>query len=232
MQAEKLTPKIITASPQLRVIAKPDVKSVGTLTREQRIVKRIFDVSVASVLLVMALPILAMVAVAIKLNSKGPVLFLQDRVGENGRLFKIYKFRSMVADAEKLQELVNVTDGEGNTIHKRRNDPRVTKVGAIIRKTSIDELPQLFNVIKGDMSLVGPRPELPWLVAGYEAWQYQRFDVPQGITGWWQVNGRSDKPCHLNTEQDVYYIKHYSFWLDIKILLMTIPALIKGKGAF
>jgi len=232
MQAEKLTPKVITAAPHLRIIEKPNLQPVGTLTRNQRVAKRLFDVTVASLILVAALPILALVALAIKLTSPGPMLFLQDRVGENGRLFKIYKFRSMVVNAEKLQEAVNVTDAEGNTIHKRRNDPRVTKIGKIIRKTSIDELPQLFNVIKGDMSLVGPRPELPWLVAQYQDWQYQRFNVPQGITGWWQVNGRSDKPCHLNTDQDVYYIEHYSFWLDIKILLMTIPALVKGKGAF
>jgi len=160
------------------------------------------------------------------------VFFRQLRVGENGRMFKMYKFRSMVVNAEALQAKVNQKDENGNIIHKTRNDPRVTRIGRILRKTSLDELPQFINVIKGEMSLVGPRPELPWLVEKYEPWQRQRFAVPQGITGWWQVNGRSDKPCHLNTDQDLYYIENYSFWLDIRILIKTVPALLKGKGAF
>jgi exopolysaccharide biosynthesis polyprenyl glycosylphosphotransferase len=231
MQAEHLQRQHI-AAPKLRVISKPELKPIGTLTQTERVIKRAFDITVSGLLILMALPVLAIVALAIKLTSPGPVLFLQERVGENGRLFKIYKFRSMVVDAEKLQDSVNETDSEGHTIHKRRNDPRVTGIGRIIRKTSLDELPQLFNVLKGEMSLVGPRPELPWLVAQYEDWQYQRFNVPQGITGWWQINGRSDKPCHLNTDQDIYYVRHYSLWLDIKILALTLPALLKGKGAF
>jgi exopolysaccharide biosynthesis polyprenyl glycosylphosphotransferase len=224
--------KRASAQPRVTVLPRPAVHPTTGLTRSQRLMKRSFDITVSALVLLAVLPVLAVIAVAIKLSSPGPILFKQERVGENGRMFRIYKFRSMVKNAEALQTQVNATDAEGNTIHKRRNDPRVTKIGKIIRKTSLDELPQLINVIKGDMSLVGPRPELPWLVAQYEPWQYRRFDVPQGITGWWQVNGRSDKPCHLNTDQDLYYIQHYSFWLDIKILLMTIPALLKGKGAF
>jgi exopolysaccharide biosynthesis polyprenyl glycosylphosphotransferase len=198
----------------------------------QRLVKRLFDLMAASLALLLLLPLMAVIALAVKLTSPGPVLFRQDRVGEGGRLFKIYKFRSMVQDAEKLQDTVNQLTPDGHTLHKHRNDPRVTLVGRVIRKTSLDELPQLINVVVGDMSLVGPRPELPWLVEMYEPWQHRRFEVPQGITGWWQVNGRSDKPCHLNTEQDIYYIENYSFWLDLRILAQTIPALLKGKGAF
>ena len=116
--------------------------------------------------------------------------------------------------------------------HKRPNDPRITRIGKLIRKTSLDELPQLFNVLRGDMSIVGPRPELIRLVDEYEPWQDQRFVVKQGITGWWQVNGRSKTPCHFSTHQDVKYINNYSFLLDMQILLMTIPSLLKGKGAF
>jgi lipopolysaccharide/colanic/teichoic acid biosynthesis glycosyltransferase len=117
-------------------------------------------------------------------------------------------------------------------VHKRPNDPRVTRIGRIIRRTSLDELPQLINVLKGDMSLVGPRPELPWLVAQYDYWQHKRFAVPQGITGWWQVNGRSDNLMHLNTQDDLYYIRNYSLWMDLYILLKTPWVVLRGKGAY
>lgn len=219
------------SAPTRPILVKPVKSSIG-LSRRQRIAKRTFDIIVASFAVICLLPLMAIIALAIKLTSPGPVLFKQDRVGENGKIFKIYKFRSMVVNAEKMQSEVNEITSEGHTVHKRRNDPRVTSIGKIIRKTSLDELPQFFNVILGDMSLVGPRPELPWLVEMYQPWQHRRFDVPQGITGWWQINGRSDKPCHLNTDQDVYYIENYSFWLDLVILVKTVPALIKGKGAF
>ena len=202
------------------------------LTPTQRIMKRAFDIAVSSIVLFLTLPVMVMVSIAIMIYDPGPILFKQERVGENGKLFRIYKFRSMVVNADAMLEKFAIKDENGNLIHKHKDDPRVTPIGRIIRKTSLDELPQLINVIKGDMSLVGPRPELPKLVAGYENWQYERFSVPQGITGWWQVTGRSEKPCHLNTDQDVYYIKNYSLWMDIKIMLMTVPALLKGKGAF
>lgn len=203
------------------------------LTVTQRMVKRAFDIVISGTALLIASPVMLLIALAIRLDSAGPILFRQDRIGENGKVFKMYKFRSMVANAERLQALVNTVDANGNTIHKRRNDPRVTRVGRIIRKTSLDELPQLFNVLNGTMSIVGPRPELPWMVEdAYQPWQHRRFAVPQGITGWWQVTGRADKPMHLNTEQDLYYIQNYSFWLDLKIILKTVPALARGKGAF
>ena len=117
-------------------------------------------------------------------------------------------------------------------IHKVRDDPRITGVGKFIRRTSLDELPQFWNVLKGDMSLVWPRPEMPWLVDNYEMWQRKRFAVPQGMTGWWQINGRSDKPMHLNTEDDLYYIQNYSLLLDIEILWKTLGVILKAEGAF
>lgn len=202
------------------------------LTRYQRLVKRSFDVLCSAVLILLTLPVIVAVAIAIRLDSPGPVLFRQKRVGENGRLFTMYKFRSMVADAEKRQAEVNRLTADGKLLHKSENDPRITRVGSFIRRTSLDELPQLFNVLLGDMSLVGPRPELPWLVENYEPWQHKRFAVPQGITGWWQVNGRSDKPMHLNTEDDLYYIQHYSLLLDLRILWKTAAVVMKREGAY
>jgi len=198
----------------------------------QRMVKRLFDLTVGAVLTLLALPLMGAVALAIKLDSPGPVMFRQQRVGENGRLFVMYKFRSMVDGAENLQEQVNHVDEEGHLIHKKPDDPRVTRVGRFIRRFSFDELPQLFNVLKGDMSLVGPRPELPWMVEEYEPWQRKRFSVPQGITGWWQVNGRSDKPMHLHTEDDLYYIQNCSLWLDVLILGRTVGVVLRGRGAY
>ena len=144
----------------------------------------------------------------------------------------MFKFRSMVENADQLSVDTILKDSHGNLTHKVPNDPRVTRVGKFIRRTSFDELPQLINVLKGEMSLIGPRPELPALVKHYEPWQRKRFAVPQGITGWWQVNGRSDKPMHLHTEDDIYYVQNYSLLLDISILLKTIWVVLKGKGAF
>ena len=225
-------PKIVAVAPVERAAAPPVTQVTHALTPRQRIVKRMVDIVLTSMALLLALPVMAVVALAIKLESPGPVLFKQRRVGEGGRLFYIYKFRSMVVNAEALQTTVNRRDANGNVVHKSKGDPRVTGVGRIIRKTSLDELPQLFNILMGDMSIVGPRPELPWLVDQYESWQRQRFLVPQGLTGWWQINGRSEKPCHLSTSDDLYYIEHYSLWLDIQIIAKTIPAMLKGKGAF
>ncbi len=197
-----------------------------------RVIKRIFDLVVASLSLLVIWPVMLITAIAIRLDSPGPIILKQQRVGENGRLFYVYKFRSMVQDADKRQHEVLRETADGQIIHKHRDDPRVTRVGRIIRRLSIDELPQLFNVLKGEMSMVGPRPELPMIVARYEAWQHKRFAVPPGITGWWQVSGRSDKPMHLHTEDDLYYITHYSPLLDLQILWRTIGVVLKGKGAF
>ena len=198
----------------------------------QRLVKRVFDLTLTTLLLVPALPLMGLIALAIRRDSSGPILFRQERVGEGGRRFTMLKFRTMIEGAEQIQEAVNAIDEDGNLIHKREDDPRVTRVGRWLRRTSLDELPQLFNILRGEMSLVGPRPEMPWLVAKYEDWQRKRFEVPQGLTGWWQVNGRADKPMHLHTEDDLYYIRNYSVWLDLKILWMTIRAIVMRRGAF
>jgi exopolysaccharide biosynthesis polyprenyl glycosylphosphotransferase len=198
----------------------------------QRMVKRIFDLLFTALFLLLALPLMGLIAVLIWLDDRGPILFRQHRVGENGRLFEIYKFRTMVNDAEKLRGLVEKMDDQGNLIHKTKNDPRVTRVGRFLRRFSLDELPQLFNILIGHMSLVGPRPELPYLVDHYQSWQRKRFAIPQGLTGWWQIHGRSDKPMHLHTEDDLYYIQNYSIWLDIQILTKTIWIVLRGKGAY
>ncbi len=198
----------------------------------QRLVKRVVDLCLGTCLLILSLPLLLVVALGIWLQDRGPVFYLTERVGENQKVFRMLKFRSMVINASSLQDEVNQYDADGNLIHKAADDFRVTRLGRWIRKHSVDELPNLWNVLKGDMSLVGPRPELPWLVAKYEPWQLKRFAVPQGMTGWWQVTGRSDKPMHLHTDDDIYYIQHYSLWLDLQIMWRTISVVIFGKGAY
>jgi exopolysaccharide biosynthesis polyprenyl glycosylphosphotransferase len=205
---------------------------VPTLTGYQRLLKRAFDLVLGSAISFLLLPLMGIVAIAIKLDSPGSVIFRQRRVGENGRLFEMYKFRSMTQHAQRRTKEILSRDAEGNLLYKREDDPRVTRVGRWMRKTSLDELPQLFNVLRGDMSLVGPRPEMPWLVDQYKPWQRKRFAVPQGMTGWWQVNGRSDKPMHLNTEDDLFYIRHYSILLDLRILLKTALVVVRAQGAY
>ena len=202
------------------------------LSDYQRTVKRAFDLACTLVSLPIFLPLFGLVALAIRLDSPGPILFRQKRAGENGRLFSMIKFRTMVQNAEELRSLVEQTDGQGRLLHKQPGDPRVTRIGRFLRRTSLDELPQIFNVLRGEMSLVGPRPELPYLVEKYEPWQRKRFAVPQGMTGWWQVNGRGEKIMYLHTEEDLYYVQHYSLWLDLSILFKTIWAALRGKGAF
>ncbi len=203
------------------------------LSEYQRMLKRGFDLVVTVLGLPFALPLMGLVALAIKLDSRGPVFYRQSRVGENGRTFEIIKLRSMVEGADQMQRQVGEVDREGRLAnHKHPHDPRTTRVGTFLRRTSLDELPQLFNVLKGDMSLVGPRPEMPYLVDKYELWQRKRFAVPQGMTGWWQISGRSDKPMHLHTEEDLYYVQHYSLWLDLQILLKTVWVVLRGKGAY
>lgn len=204
----------------------------GALSDYQLLIKRGFDLVCGLIALLLTLPVMAAIALVIWLDDGSPILFRQKRVGENGRIFEMYKFRTMVKDAEKLQALVEQKDEDGNLIHKTENDPRVTRTGRFLRRFSLDELPQLFNIVMGTMSLVGPRPEMPYLVEKYQPWQRKRFAVPPGLTGWWQVNGRSDKPMHLNTEDDLYYINNYSLFLDIQILIRTLWTVLVGKGAY
>jgi exopolysaccharide biosynthesis polyprenyl glycosylphosphotransferase len=198
----------------------------------QRLIKRSFDLVVGAIAFLVAVPVMIVVAVLIKLDSSGPIFFKQQRVGENGRIFDMLKFRTMIHDPDTEHKGAILQTPDGIPIHKLYEDPRVTHIGRFLRRTSLDELPQFFNILKGDMSLVGPRPELPWLVDKYEPWQRKRFEVPQGLTGWWQINGRADKPMHLHTEDDLYYIKNYSLWLDIRILWRTVKAVIDRRGAY
>jgi len=198
----------------------------------QRVAKRLVDLVLGCVILVCVLPVMGVIAFAIRLDSPGPIIFRQQRVGENGRLFKMYKFRTMVPDAEQKQDMMVLRTVSGKIVHKRPDDPRVTRVGRMLRRLSLDELPQLLNVLQGEMSLVGPRPEMPWVVAQYDPWQYQRLAVPQGMTSWYVVNGRSEVPMHLNTQEDLRYIRDYSLFQDLKILWMSVGAVLKGRGAF
>lgn len=198
----------------------------------RRIAKRLFDLCLALPCFIGALPLLMIIAIAIKLDSPGPVIFRQQRVGENGRLFWVNKFRSMCVDADEKFAKMLTRDEQGELVYKTPEDPRVTRVGRILRRWSLDELPQLWNVIKGEMSLVGPRPELPFFVSRYADWQYKRLAVPPGITGWWQVSKRGENPMHLSTEQDLYYIEHYSIWMDLTILFKTIYVVFAGKGSY
>ncbi|MCL4371405.1 MAG: sugar transferase [Chloroflexi bacterium] len=202
------------------------------ITGFDRAFKRAFDLIISSILLLLLGPVMLLIAQAIKLDSHGPALFRQRRVGENGRLFWMYKFRTMVDGADKLIPTLEEKGVYANGVYKVKEDPRVTRVGHVLRRMSADELPQLFNVLRGEMSLVGPRPEQPWIVDRYEPWQRKRLSVMPGMTGWWQVNGRSDRPMFLNTEYDLYYIQNYSPILDLVILWKTIWVVLKGKGAF
>ena len=180
-----------------------------------RVVKRIIDVILATVgIIVLSLPML-IIAIAVKLDSTGPVIFKQERVGKNGKIFNIYKFRSMQVGAEKT----------GSGVYSGKNDSRVTKVGRFLRATSLDELPQFFNLIKGDMSFVGPRPPLtyhPWPWDNYTDEQKRMFDVRPGITGWAQIHGRKDVEWNKRIQLNIWYVDHISLWLDIKILFMTV----------
>jgi exopolysaccharide biosynthesis polyprenyl glycosylphosphotransferase len=195
-------------------------------------VKRTLDIVISSVLLLFLAPIMIGVAIAIKLTSPGPVLFLQERIGRNKRRFKIYKFRTMVPNAEQLMPSLESKNEMSGPVFKIKKDPRITSIGRILRRTSVDELPQLFNVLKGDMSLVGPRP-LP--VRDYEGfnedWQRRRFSVRPGITCLWQVNGRSGISFDQWMLLDLQYMDEWSLWLDLKILARTVPAVLRGSGA-
>ena len=215
----------------LQLIASP----VGVGRAElglSRIAKRSLDLIVTlPALLIAALPMLC-IALAIKLTSAGPILFHQPRVGRGGRLFSSLKFRSMYLDAEdRLEEVKHLNEQDG-PIFKIRRDPRITSIGRLLRRTSLDELPQLFNVLLGDMSLVGPRPALMPEVLGYEPWQLRRITVKPGLTGLWQVSGRSDLPFETMMRLDADYIGRWSIWLDIWLLVRTIPAVISGRGAY
>ena len=196
-------------------------------------VKRLLDIVVSGIGLILLSPLLLAVGVAIRLESPGSVIFRQTRVGRWGQLFSMYKFRSMYTDAEERKRmLLEVNEMNGGVIFKMKQDPRITRVGRIIRRASIDELPQLWNVFVGDMSLVGPRPPLPSEVDEYSLTDRRRLEVTPGITCIWQVSGRSDIPFAEQVQLDVQYIESQSLFADLGILLRTIPAVLLGKGAY
>ncbi|MBI5168997.1 MAG: exopolysaccharide biosynthesis polyprenyl glycosylphosphotransferase [Candidatus Eisenbacteria bacterium] len=194
--------------------------------------KRALDITGALVALILAAPIVAIIAALIRLESRGPVFYKSVRVGRGGRPFTFYKLRSMVKDADrKRHKIAHMNEADG-PIFKIARDPRITRVGRFIRTTSLDEIPQFYNVLIGDMSLVGPRPPIPEEVAQYEPWQLRRLDVRPGITCLWQISGRSRIGFQEWMRLDLEYIKHQSFGLDLKILLRTIPAVLSREGAY
>lgn len=203
-----------------------------TFRRGEKIIKRAMDVLGAVVGLVLLSPLMLLIAIAIKLDSPGPVLFKQVRVGKNGKEFVMYKFRSMREGAEEEQERLRELNEADGPIFKLRDDPRCTRVGRILRRLSLDELPQLYNVLRGEMSLVGPRPPLPSEVAQYKEWHRKRLAVSPGMTGLWQVSGRSQLSFDEMVLLDLYYIENWSPMMDIRILLRTIPKVILGDGAY
>jgi exopolysaccharide biosynthesis polyprenyl glycosylphosphotransferase len=191
------------------------------LSPVERVTKRGFDIIVSTLVMTLGSPLFVLIMLAIRLDSPGPAIFRQVRIGQYGRPFMMLKFRTMYVNSHAHHPGSKAPD-----------DPRVTRVGRFLRRTSLDELPQFINVLRGEMSVVGPRPELPEFVEKYEWWQRKRFEMPQGVTGWWQVNGRAERPMYLNTEDDLFYISHYSLWLDTQIVLRTLLAVITGRGAY
>jgi lipopolysaccharide/colanic/teichoic acid biosynthesis glycosyltransferase len=211
--------------------------------------KRALDVALASALLALLLPLLLLIAIAIRLDSRGPVVFVQRRVGARRRAegrrtvweirdFPVYKFRSMVDNADPAVHQAYIkafvdgqVEGSGGGQFKLTNDPRVTRVGRVLRRTSLDELPQLVNVVKGDMSLVGPRPVPTYEVAAYQDWHRERLAALPGITGIWQVRGRCQVSFEGMVAMDIEYVRNKSLWLDIRLLFLTVPAVLSGRGA-
>jgi exopolysaccharide biosynthesis polyprenyl glycosylphosphotransferase len=195
--------------------------------------KKLFDTVFSLILIILLSPVFLIIAVLIKIDSHGPIFFISKRVGIKGKNFKFFKFRSMVRDADRLKEgLLQQNEAKGEVMFKIKKDPRVTKVGGFLRKYSLDELPQLFNILKGNMSLVGPRPPLPDEVEKYSYKDIERLSIKPGISGLSQVKGRSGLSFSRWVKWDLWYINNWSFGLDIKILLWTIPAVLKGKGAY
>jgi exopolysaccharide biosynthesis polyprenyl glycosylphosphotransferase len=203
-----------------------------TLEGGQRVAKRLFDIAASGTLIVLAAPIMVLIALVVKLDSSGPILFRQERVGKEGAPFKMLKFRSMVVDAEQqLTKLADRNEGSG-VLFKIKNDPRITRVGGVLRKYSLDELPQLFNIFCGSMSLVGPRPPLPREVAAYEHDVRRRLLVKPGLTGLWQVSGRSNLSWQDSVRLDLYYVENWSLAGDLVIILRTIRAVFHSTGAY
>jgi lipopolysaccharide/colanic/teichoic acid biosynthesis glycosyltransferase len=230
---QRITP-LAFPEPAARSEVAPPTLLTQPWTTGQRLyvlaLKRLLDAWLALLLLLLVLPVLAGIAVALRLSSREPILYRQRRIGQFGEPFMVFKFRTMRADRRTSARTVHFPDRRQR--HKSEADPRVTRIGRVLRRTSLDELPQLLNVLRGEMSLIGPRPELPQLVERYAPWQHERHLVKPGITGWWQVNGRSGLPMHEHTDLDIAYVRHISPQLDLLILLKTAKAVVSRHGAF
>ncbi len=229
----------MAGSPELQeaVYSKEPAASIVELNviRERRmyyVLKRVTDIAVALVLLTLFLPIIPVVTMLIKLDSPGPIFFRQKRVGKNGRVFEFFKFRSMVSGAENGIGALRSLSSVDGPVFKIKEDPRVTRVGRFLRRSSLDELPQLLNVLRGDMSIVGPRPNLPSEVSQYLPWQRRRLDVTPGITCFWQIAGRSHIGFQEWMRLDLEYVRKRSYLTDLKIMFKTIPAVVARKGAY
>lgn len=223
------TPEEVSNKVKL-VLSTSSVKVNGGVA--YRVIKRIADIVLSLLAIIVLSPILLITALLIFLQDGGSPIFSQIRVTENGKLFKMYKFRSMCMNAEeKLKEIAHLNEVQGGVIFKMKDDPRITKVGKIIRKTSIDELPQLFNILRGDMSIVGPRPPIISEVEQYTPYQMNRFLVKGGLTCFWQCSGRSKIPFEEQVEMDINYIKSRSILLDIKLIFKTVLTVLKMDGA-
>jgi exopolysaccharide biosynthesis polyprenyl glycosylphosphotransferase len=200
------------------------------LPRSSRKLKRAMDLAIAGGMLIVAFPLLVLLALAVKLNSRGPVFFSQERVGKGGRRFRVYKFRTMVSDAERLRAELLADSSDPNWL-KLDHDPRVTRVGRPMRRLSLDELPQLWNVVRGEMSMVGPRPLIPAEDERVHGWARGRLDLTPGITGYWQVLGRTRIPFDEMVKLDYLYVMNWSLWEDVRLMLRTLPAVLGGRGA-
>ncbi len=244
----RFAPSLFNMLPQKTSVEQIGVLPMVRLFREplgevQRFIKRLSDLVLAAIAGVVTSPIWLAAAIAVKLDSRGPVLFKQERVGMDGRVFLCYKFRSMLADSDDSlhrdayhkniggYENANAGDNDTPVFGKVKDDPRITRVGRWLRRTSIDELPQILNVLRGEMSIVGPRPPIPYEVEAYAIWHRKRLDMKPGITGLWQVSGRSRLTFEEMVRVDLYYIENWSLLLDIKIIFQTLPAVFKGDGA-
>jgi exopolysaccharide biosynthesis polyprenyl glycosylphosphotransferase len=242
----RVAPSLFNCLPRKTEVDQIGVLPVITLFREPlgqgaRLVKRVFDVLAAAAALVLLSPLWVVMAVLIKLDSKGPVLYRQERVGMDGRIFLFLKFRTMrtgADDREHREYQRRYIEGRPETnlgdslrpVYKLHDDPRVTRTGRWLRRTSLDELPQLLNVLRGDMSLVGPRPPIPYEVEAYALWHRKRLDMKPGMTGLWQVSGRNRLSFDEMVRLDLFYIENWSLWLDLKIVLRTLPVLLRGDA--
>jgi exopolysaccharide biosynthesis polyprenyl glycosylphosphotransferase len=244
----RFAPTLFDLLPQKTSVEQIGVLPMVRLFREplsdlERFLKRVSDIVISTVAIVLLSPLLLLISLLIRIGSRGPVLFQQERVGMDGRIFLCYKFRTMDAGADDAahreayskniegSSAANAGDEHTPVFGKVKDDPRVTPTGRWLRRSSLDELPQLFNVLKGDMSVVGPRPPIPYEVEEYALWHRKRLDMKPGITGLWQVSGRNRLTFDEMVRTDLYYIENWSLWLDLKIILLTLPAVWRGDGA-